>query len=488
MESPDSPELIPTSISNKSIVENKSNISLNDEDLINNDNDSEYDYDKINKQIEEEVQNELGDKIETSSQQNEDYLEQLDRIDNAIEALEIEQEINKDSSGELWPSYCDPSYSMPGEIEVRGLNGQIFYVKIIKQTNKKLFLGGYRNKLTGSIYHHASSQTPTTNKVILKDTSRLRTRQTQTTELRTLSQQTYSEAGTQMKREDLYLDNSRDKELAPKKYITADQVLAEKKLNCIIIQRYWRGVMARQRAKDIRMRNQQRDEVIRQEYELQQKLDRLKREEDMNRRLHPKTEADFEILFNELEVWSRSEIAKINSSNKSTEEKQKAKLILLTEKTSSIQSIQKLKQAANKDLTSYLLDKAFQKMAEPVKWELSSGDVALVETPQTLRAKDLMLMYNELCQPVKSVESRLAILDKVKTEATEFNHETSNKLIYQISKEMDLLSRNRPAASMKDLRELINSYFKDLIRIPEFNPRVSDVLGNKRVLNDDYQE
>eukprot|EP00595_Chromulina_sp_UTEXLB2642_P002877 CAMPEP_0196762738 /NCGR_PEP_ID=MMETSP1095-20130614/2679_1 /TAXON_ID=96789 ORGANISM="Chromulina nebulosa, Strain UTEXLB2642" /NCGR_SAMPLE_ID=MMETSP1095 /ASSEMBLY_ACC=CAM_ASM_000446 /LENGTH=291 /DNA_ID=CAMNT_0042114427 /DNA_START=545 /DNA_END=1420 /DNA_ORIENTATION=+ len=291
-----------------------------------------------------------------------------------------------------------------------------------------------------------------------------------------------------MKREDLYLDSSRDKELLPKKYVTSDQVLAEKKLNCIIIQRYWRGVMARKRAKDIRMRNHQRDEVIRQEYELQQKLDRQKRDEDMNRRLHPKTEADFEILFNELEVWSRTEIAKINSSNKSVEEKQKAKLILLTEKTSSIQSIQKLKQAANKDLTSYLLDKAFQKMAEPVKWELSSGDVALVETPQTLRAKDLMLMYNELCQPVKNVENRLAILERVKSEAMEFNHDTSNKLIYQISKEMDLLSRNRPVASMKELRELINSYFKDLIRIPEFNPRVSDVLGNKHIVNEDNQD
>jgi hypothetical protein len=54
--------------------------------------------------------------------------------------------------------------------------------------------GGFRNKINGSLYHHASTQTPTVKKE-LKDFSNLRTRETQTFETRTLSVQSYREAG-----------------------------------------------------------------------------------------------------------------------------------------------------------------------------------------------------------------------------------------------------------------------------------------------------
>jgi hypothetical protein len=57
-------------------------------------------------------------------------------------------------------------------------------------------LGGYRNKLTGQKYHNASSQTPidqtkaqNKSKKITTDAEKLRSRQTQTTETRTLSTQ-----------------------------------------------------------------------------------------------------------------------------------------------------------------------------------------------------------------------------------------------------------------------------------------------------------
>ena len=54
--------------------------------------------------------------------------------------------------------------------------------------------GGFRNKISGSLYHHASTQTPIIKKE-LKDFSNLRTRETQTFKTRTLSVQSYREAG-----------------------------------------------------------------------------------------------------------------------------------------------------------------------------------------------------------------------------------------------------------------------------------------------------
>ena len=59
--------------------------------------------------------------------------------------------------------------------------------------------------MNGSIYHHACTQTPIV-RTETKDTSNLRTRETQTSETRTLSVQSYREAGKIMKKIDLKLE------------------------------------------------------------------------------------------------------------------------------------------------------------------------------------------------------------------------------------------------------------------------------------------
>ena len=166
---------------------------------------------------------------------------------------------------EIWPPYCNPTYIMPEKIEVKanvGWEYYIFPVTIVKSIpNGKKYLGGYRNKVTGQVYHHGSSQTPVdpnkktsvTGKVI--DTDKLRSRETQTYEMRTLSVQPFRESGTQMEKIDLTIDTKRDKVIVSRSYFTADSLLALKKVKVVEIQRYWRGYMARCRAEQIRQRN-----------------------------------------------------------------------------------------------------------------------------------------------------------------------------------------------------------------------------------------
>ena len=158
----------------------------------------------------------------------------------------------------MWPEYCNPTYRMPDEIEVKvtmATGDYYFPVQIIKSTTAKTYLGGYRHKLNGRIYHHANSQTPPEQKKVAKVNSNLTTRETQTSETRTLSVQCYRECGTQMERIDLRLDNKRDVEIIPKKYFTSTELLALKKEKSIIIQKSWRGYMARCVANRIRRRN-----------------------------------------------------------------------------------------------------------------------------------------------------------------------------------------------------------------------------------------
>lgn len=165
---------------------------------------------------------------------------------------------NSYDSAILWPSYCNPTYVMPEKIDVKvtvGTDTYYFPLLVEKASGPKKYLGGYRNKLNGLVYHHASSQTPTDQKKVLKDYTNLRTRETQTSEMRTLSVQPQRESGTQMERIDLRIDNKRDTVKFPRVYFTADELLLKKKVNLIEIQRCWRGFMARSRAKQIRQRN-----------------------------------------------------------------------------------------------------------------------------------------------------------------------------------------------------------------------------------------
>ena len=140
---------------------------------------------------------------------------------------------------------------MPEEIEehVDKITGNYsFPVSVVKTTQKKLYLGGYRNSRSHKVYHHTETQTPTDRKSSLKDYSHLSTRETQTHNHRTVSVQPVREHGTQMQRIDLYLDNTRDVEVEAKTYFTSDELFYLKREKCVEIQRVWRGVMARTRA------------------------------------------------------------------------------------------------------------------------------------------------------------------------------------------------------------------------------------------------
>ena len=56
-------------------------------------------------------------------------------------------------------------------------------------------------------------------------------------------------------------------------------------------------------------------------------------------------------------------------------------------------------------------------MSEPQQWQLSSGSVAQVQTPATIRAKELLDLYRALSAPFTAVaetDARLEILLQVK--------------------------------------------------------------------------
>ena len=118
-----------------------------------------------------------------------------------------------------------------------------FMVRIVKENNRKLYLGGYRSRKTGLVYHHGSTQT--LREVVEYTGPEKFTRECQTAIEVTRSVQTKRENGTQMKRKDIYIVDKNDKELMPKEYFTSAQLHDLKVRKTIIMQCFWRGYVAR---------------------------------------------------------------------------------------------------------------------------------------------------------------------------------------------------------------------------------------------------
>jgi hypothetical protein len=127
------------------------------------------------------------------------------------------------------------------------------------------FLGGYRNKRTGAVYLHASSQTDKQPTVWAKDSKF--TRDTQTYDFKTRTVQTKREAATQMARPDILLDESNDVEVEAGPYLTSEEYMRIKVQKAVIIQRYTRGWRARKRARSLRKQKSERDAFLRKDAE-----------------------------------------------------------------------------------------------------------------------------------------------------------------------------------------------------------------------------
>lgn len=97
-------------------------------------------------------------------------------------------------------------------------------VEIVRQTTRRRFLGGYRNRVTSVVYLHAEAQTLPQRKLGDRR-SWMQTRSTQTHSERHIMQQTAETTATQMTGIGVYIPDLTDKLIEPRRYVTADEFL-----------------------------------------------------------------------------------------------------------------------------------------------------------------------------------------------------------------------------------------------------------------------
>src|SRR3989338_4891195 len=132
------------------------------------------------------------------------------------------------------------------------------------------------------------------------------------------------------------------------------------------IQRNVRRWIAKRRVDKIReqrLRSFQESEV-----QLLQKdeMERTRKQKEIKRRMHPRKNQDFNIMFDELEAWRMKETEDINANTKpgSTERKE-AMRELLRKQTKLLQTIDRLKIVANQQNKHENIQRDLEKMAKP---------------------------------------------------------------------------------------------------------------------------
>jgi hypothetical protein len=342
----------------------------------------------------------------------------------------------------------------------------------------KPYMGGLRNKKTGVIYHHAYTQTPVERVSKWANAPPRFSRDTQTSVLSARAAQGPREGAAQTDRSDLHRDRAKDVVKTARPYFTADQLLEVKHANALRIQCQWRGALARRRAAE-RIAENEREWREAEAYEEAQRAAAAERmQRDIERRMHPKTEEDFGVLFDEVEAWRVAETARAVQAYGSNGERdpgdpkalRQAMKDILAKESALIATIERLRTVAGKDNRQERLRTMMESMAAPKVLPLSTGDTVAITTPLSARAAELKALYEALANDNSTRDQRTEILLNVKYTVKEFDCALTREIASLIDRETDMLSRGRPLTSVHGLRTRLLSLFQYFVADPQFNP------------------
>jgi hypothetical protein len=248
----------------------------------------------------------------------------------------------------------------------------------------------------------------------------------------------------------------------------------EREDTTLYIQCRVRSWFARKRAFHLRKIRDDKDAELRRRQEELQQQEEAKRKVEIERRMHPKKQKDFDILYNELEAWRLNETKKIKASNDlNTEEKKLALQQLLNKETKILQQIDRLKITASGKNKNEKISNFLRAMSDPKLWKRTDGRFTEVHTPFSTRAKELMDLYNGLRLPFLSTDERLDVLLHTKWTVKEFDCNLTREIVDLIDREADMLNRGRSESSLEGLRKRLSNLFLQFIETPEFNPEAA---------------
>ena len=126
---------------------------------------------------------------------------------------------------------------------------------------------------------------------------------------------------------------------------------------------------------------------------------------ELQRRLNPTQQQDFQVLKTELLQWRKREERKIIITARNEEHRSDMKKLLLKKEAHLLRKIDQLRNNAAGKSRTKKIEHVMELMSEPKQW-VSNGEIINVDTPETCRARELKAMYDELHEKVDKGKRR----------------------------------------------------------------------------------
>jgi len=229
------------------------------------------------------------------------------------------------------------------------------------------------------------------------------------------------------------------------------------------------------------------EEWVKSQKDIKEKEKSDRKEENLRRRLNPRTEKDFELVWHALEQWREEQIKIINETT-STPAETKAALATLQEQVAQlVAAIGRHRTRAAEEQKDQRISKFLDACAAPRRWKARDGKwVQMVnwtepengkfemDTGYTLRAKELRDLYTTLKMNELSAEERVDALLSLKHAASSVPDCKLTKEIIQLcEREAELLLRGINPSLLSGLRARILQLYFQFCREPKFNPEAA---------------
>jgi len=371
----------------------------------------------------------------------------------------------------------------PSAVEEETPNPEQTKVDIEKFAGTKNWLGGFRHKVNETEFHNAETQT---NRKVKAATAARFCRETQTYFQRNKTFQTPQDASTQMTKPGVHVSTKHDRIIIPGEYTLADTIEKRRENAAIVIQKYFRRYLAIEIVKHLKIDKASYEKWVAEEKE-RLRIEREKRKErNLQGRLNPRTDKDFELVWSALESWRAEQIQIINETTKTTVE-QKAALATLQEQVAQlVAAIGRHKTRAAEEAKELKIQKFLDACAAPRRWKARDGKwVSMInfngepgkfemDTGWTLRAKELRDLYNTLKMDDLTIEERIDALLSLKHIAAGVpDCKLTKEIISLCEREAELLMRGINPALLSGLRARILHLFLQFCREPKFNPEAA---------------
>lgn len=132
------------------------------------------------------------------------------------------------------------------------------------------------------------------------------------------------------------------------------------------------------------------------------------RDHELQRRLNPTIPEDFEKLQTELMQWRQRQERKINMTARNAKQKQAMMATLLNKEACILRKIASLQHLACEKWRADRVENIMEKMSRPKQWGVADGTLCVdVDTPETVRAREMKNMYEELRMTVDNGKSNV---------------------------------------------------------------------------------